>query len=448
MMRSLLANSPDVAAGVRDRVVLVTSSTSPAAITQMRRDGLTVLPVPNVHSPYTSHAKFDDRFAEVMTKLTVFNLTTYSRIVFIDADSLVLRDLSPLFSCARFCAAFINPCYFNSGLMLLTPDRALFTDMHRVLPTTPSYDGGDQGFLNEYFPAMLDAPVFDPDHPPPVRPPFARLPFSWHVDHSAYYPTFSFAFENSNRCGRRHNIEWLGPPLCKPWLWWTYAALDLSWTWNHYRAMLPDPYPPALGTRRNAVLLILTSYLLLVTMHRLFAARRAPVARLVRLLTRLNPSVKASPRMACFYPVALGLLLWAVHFAAAVVLVPQILQPRYARVVFFHLRLVGTLAALAGTGLLVCAAQRAALLGGGSAGSARAVAAAFRRMVVLAALDAAYLLVAEQVLWARPFQTMWAKGIAVLSVLFGQAVLAAAVLARTALMWSRLAQGDAAREAR
>ena len=36
--------------------------------------------------------------------------------------------------------------------MLLKPSRHTFTDMMDKIPTTVSYDGGDTGFLNAYYP--------------------------------------------------------------------------------------------------------------------------------------------------------------------------------------------------------------------------------------------------------------------------------------------------------
>jgi inositol phosphorylceramide glucuronosyltransferase 1 len=227
LMRSLHDNSPDVSSGQRERVVLVTGSTSEKSIQRLRDDGITVLPVPQVVTPYMKDERFDPRFGAVMTKLTIFNMTQYSRIAFVDADALVLRDMSDLFNCGFFCAVFINPCHFNSGLMLVTPNPDVFDDMLHQLPKLPSYDGGDQGFLNSFYPQMLSAPVYDPSAPPvSPRPAFARLPFTFHMDHSAYYPRFRWD-QPSDRCGgTMREQEWLGPTFLKPWLWFTYVFAD------------------------------------------------------------------------------------------------------------------------------------------------------------------------------------------------------------------------------
>ena len=41
--------------------------------------------------------------------------------------------------------------YFNTGVMSLVPDKWIFNDMMSKIASYPSYDQGDQGFLNEYF---------------------------------------------------------------------------------------------------------------------------------------------------------------------------------------------------------------------------------------------------------------------------------------------------------
>lgn len=51
--------------------------------------------------------------------------------------------------------------------MVLTPNESTFQDMLGKIANTHSYTGGDQGFLNEYFPGLLTSPVFDAEQQPP-----------------------------------------------------------------------------------------------------------------------------------------------------------------------------------------------------------------------------------------------------------------------------------------
>jgi len=89
----------------------------------------------------------------VLTKLHVFRLISYKKIIFLDADVLVLRPISHLFRLPCSFAAVPDvgwPDIFNSGLMLLEPSDAKFDEVMEVVKTKGSWDGGDQGVLNEW----------------------------------------------------------------------------------------------------------------------------------------------------------------------------------------------------------------------------------------------------------------------------------------------------------
>lgn len=107
-----------------------------------------------------------------MTKLHLFRLTQYSKIIFLDADTLVLRPLTALFDleCAFAAAPDIGwPDAFNSGVMVATPSDATFADLIAMMADRGSWDGGDQGLLNDYFSDWY------------------RLSFKYNVTPSAYY---------------------------------------------------------------------------------------------------------------------------------------------------------------------------------------------------------------------------------------------------------------------
>lgn len=416
MMLSLKLNSPDVRQGLRERIVLVTGSTSPATLRQLQYDGIKILPVPTLDSPYTQNSKFNERFTSVMTKLTIFNLTSYSRLVFLDADALVTNDLSPLFSCGHFCVAFINPCYFNTGLMVVSPNTTTFSDMHRALPSLPSYDGGDQGFLNSYYPSLIYAPLFDPANPPASPPPLSRLTFPWHTDHSSFYPTFSWAFESSTSCGSHRFIEWLGPPIMKPWLWHTYTVLDLSWTWNNYRRLLHDPYPPGSGTRLKAVILLFASYAILATLNRLFSARRTRNKYIFQYLFRRYPFQRASIWRRSLYPVIIGSVLWVISFYTCVILMPSILPPYPASFVFFHLRMTTSALILSFVAVLGCLGQKERRIHWGGKSLRRI----WRTVVLWSIADAGALILFVALLWKKRFSSMWVKTSVVIMGIIGQ----------------------------
>ena len=57
------------------------------------------------------------------------------------------------------------PDRFNAGVLLVRPDEAVFADMLARAPTILSYDGGDTGFLNAYFPDWCASGPAQPSRP-------------------------------------------------------------------------------------------------------------------------------------------------------------------------------------------------------------------------------------------------------------------------------------------
>ncbi|TFK56666.1 hypothetical protein OE88DRAFT_45721 [Heliocybe sulcata] len=91
--------------------------------------------------------------SHVLTKLHVFRLTQYSTIIFLDADILPIRPLSHLFNLPHEFSAVPDvgwPDIFNSGMMVLTPGEDKFEELRKLAKTQGSWDGGDQGLLNEW----------------------------------------------------------------------------------------------------------------------------------------------------------------------------------------------------------------------------------------------------------------------------------------------------------
>ncbi|KAF9040456.1 nucleotide-diphospho-sugar transferase [Hymenopellis radicata] len=89
----------------------------------------------------------------VLTKLHVFRLTQYSKVIFLDADVLPIRPLSHLFTLPHEFSAVPDvgwPDIFNSGVMVLSPGQDKFEQVSAVLQSRGSWDGGDQGVLNEW----------------------------------------------------------------------------------------------------------------------------------------------------------------------------------------------------------------------------------------------------------------------------------------------------------
>ncbi|CAL1694983.1 unnamed protein product [Somion occarium] len=134
----------------------------------------------------------------VLTKLHIFRLTQYSKIIFLDADVLPIRPLSHLFNLPYEFAAVPDvgwPDIFNSGVLVLSPGEDKFNELRELLKSRGSWDGGDQGLLNEWR-----------GHN------WHRLSFTYNTTPTAAY-TYAPAYE---RFGSKISaIHFIGPN--KPW---------------------------------------------------------------------------------------------------------------------------------------------------------------------------------------------------------------------------------------
>eukprot|EP00871_Galdieria_phlegrea_P004079 jgi/Galph1/4672/GphlegSOOS_G3399.1 len=344
MMHSLNKNSPDNA----HRLVLVTSDVSEVAIAQLHREGIETRYVSSVANPYTKGPKYSKRFDEVLAKLVIFNLTEYESVVYIDADSLVFGPLNELFHCANFCAAFINPCLFNSGVMALKPSTVVFDDMIEKLPQLASYDGADQGFLNSYFSSLYYAPVFDPQSENGTGGSLRRLPFGYHLDHILFYPRFRWEIPEKP-CGLMKIVEFLGGPLLKPWKWWSYLICDLSWEWLRYRMELEDPYPPGYmqgrGIFYRCIFMYFLAFVGILSLRKRYAGPRIFLARLITFVWSYIPfhdllswifTDFIHDRAFLLFCLALGFFLWFLTTMISCIFIPEMLPPWRAAILYLH----------------------------------------------------------------------------------------------------------------
>nr|CAD1838814.1 unnamed protein product [Ananas comosus var. bracteatus] len=85
------------------------------------------------------------------SKFRLWQLTDYDKVVFVDADLLVLRSVDFLFAAPEISATGNNASLFNSGVMVIEPSNCTFGLLMEHVHEITSYNGGDQGYLNEIF---------------------------------------------------------------------------------------------------------------------------------------------------------------------------------------------------------------------------------------------------------------------------------------------------------
>ncbi|GJJ70702.1 glycogenin [Entomortierella parvispora] len=155
-----------------------------------------------------------------LTKIHVFNQTQYSKVIFLDADTLVLRNIDELFDTAangaiddkdrnkRFAAAPDAgwPDCFNSGVFVCRPTFEDYQGLIDMANQEGTFDGGDQGLLNSYFGGWSRGEASN------------RLPFVYNTTPTAVY-SYAPAFQQNR--DRLAVVHFIG--AFKPWQWLRFA---------------------------------------------------------------------------------------------------------------------------------------------------------------------------------------------------------------------------------
>jgi len=141
-------------------VAMVTSEIGATTREALTSQGWQIREVEHIPNPKPA-AEMLPRFAAAYTKLRVWQLAEFEKVVLLDADTLVVKNVDDLFERPELSAGpdFFLPDRFNSGVMVLEPRQATFERMERRLGEEVSYDGGDQGFLNLFFEGWYAKPV-------------------------------------------------------------------------------------------------------------------------------------------------------------------------------------------------------------------------------------------------------------------------------------------------
>lgn len=157
-------------------VVLVSADVSQPSRERLSQFWSRVIEVePIVNPTATANLPFQ-KFATTYTKLRLWQLTDYRKVIYLDADTVVLRPIDDLLDRPHFAAApcLWPPDMFNTAVLVLEPSEATFQGMRAQVGQLSSYDRSDQGFLNHYFSGWFQGP---PEH---------RLPVRYNVSHILY----------------------------------------------------------------------------------------------------------------------------------------------------------------------------------------------------------------------------------------------------------------------
>lgn len=265
-----------------DLVVLASDSVTERSKQLFRDIGCRVIDVTNIENPFIGGTLRNKNFIYTLNKLHVWNLLEYERVVYLDADNVLIRNADELFLCGEFCAVFMNPCHFHTGLLVVTPSTDEYQRLLGALGHMESFDGADQGFLSSMYSMMLrKADLFTPasalaiaqqqhllddgnavdgekDDSALEMPKGMRLPVGYNINHKYFYEQYHwklfylrhFASMTSPISPVKVVVESARPipaltvgfpmaPVLKPWYWWASFFMDLHAVWQDIRGTLP-----------------------------------------------------------------------------------------------------------------------------------------------------------------------------------------------------------------
>lgn len=151
--------------------VLITDEVSAASCEIMRQIGVTYELVDLIKLPdhiMAHNMTYDKELATTWqncwTKFHIFDLTQFDKIVFLDADIMILKNLDHLFNCPHMTSALDGEYFnlwpdwphFNSGCLVLEPSHELYESilnfgLNYKEEDLPNYTVADQEMLNLYY---------------------------------------------------------------------------------------------------------------------------------------------------------------------------------------------------------------------------------------------------------------------------------------------------------
>jgi lipopolysaccharide biosynthesis glycosyltransferase len=213
--------------------VLVGTAVRPLVVAALRSAGISCLPVRlDVELPEEVQAVNADNgrshWTRTLEKLCVFSLTQFSKVVYVDSDMLVVKNIDHLFERPHMSAVAAGAripgnedwSTLNSGLMVVEPDPESYSRLpdlvsdtaHRRLVLEGALGVGDQDVITEAHPEWR--------HTPDLRLPDVYNMFTDYLDYHLRHLGVSWSGENGV-----HVLHFVGPR--KPWM--LSSATRLRW---------------------------------------------------------------------------------------------------------------------------------------------------------------------------------------------------------------------------
>ena len=214
----------------RETVVMVSPEISPRDRERLALLWDRLVDIDHVPNPVPTRNLVLASFSHCYTKLRMWELTEYDRVIYLDADTVVLGSLDELINAPEFAAApcVTAPDQLCAAVMVIKPSKEMFADLVSKIGKLPSYDGSDQGFINSYFNDWF------------TGPPERRLPLKYNTPRilSLFKPAWDrFAADMGV-------LHYFGPK--KPW---DFGASLMPFLMSLLApSKLPDPSPQTIWT--------------------------------------------------------------------------------------------------------------------------------------------------------------------------------------------------------
>lgn len=125
----------------RDLVILVDETISSYHRSGLEAAGWKIRLIQRIRNPKAEKDAYNEWN---YSKFRLWQLTDYDKIIFIDADLLILRNIDFLFGMPEISATGNNATLFNSGVMVIEPCNCTFDLLMEHINEIESYNGGDQ----------------------------------------------------------------------------------------------------------------------------------------------------------------------------------------------------------------------------------------------------------------------------------------------------------------
>jgi alpha-N-acetylglucosamine transferase len=154
-----------------DLVILVNSEIGAEVISFLETNSLHLRIIEPIENPYREELT-DIRSFHMYTKLRIFTLTEYDKLVYLDADLLICDCIECLFDKPHMSGVAAGSIReenkhwtkLNAGVLVIEPSMDLFHRMESAIGLLPSSTKGDQGFLHSYYPDWEYQPALHLEH--------------------------------------------------------------------------------------------------------------------------------------------------------------------------------------------------------------------------------------------------------------------------------------------